>query len=61
MFAQIASIFIALKIISIEPVNNEFRCGMPQAAMLFLGIISFIAFVIVMGIQLFIKKFRKQK
>lgn len=61
MFTQIVCILSALKIISIEPKNNEFRCGMPQAAMVFLGISSFITFIIVTGIQLLIKKFRNKK
>ncbi|WP_432670128.1 hypothetical protein [Flavobacterium sp. SM2513] len=61
LFAQIVFIVIALQIISIEPKNNEFRCGMGQFAMLSLGIITFIVVAIVMGIQLLIKKFQKQK
>jgi hypothetical protein len=59
--AQVLSIFIALKLITIDAERQNVRCGMPHAAMLFLGIISTIVLVITIGIQIGIRKYRNRK
>lgn len=59
--AQVVTIILALKITESDIQNAGVRCGMPQAAMMFLGIISFIALVIIMGIQIVIRKYRRRK
>lgn len=58
---QVITIIIAIKIIENESQNAGVRCGMPQAAMLFLGLISVIALIVVIVIQILIRKYRKRK
>ena len=61
MIAQVITIIIALNIIEIDTKNAGVRCGIPQTAMIFLGIISAIALVLIVGIQIVIRKYRKRK
>ena len=59
--AQVLTIFIALKIIQIDVKNQNVRCGMPHAAMFFLGIMSAIILVLTIGIQIVIRQYKSQK
>lgn len=59
--AQFLSIFIALKIVTIDAEKQDVRCGMPQAAMFFLGIISAIVLMVTIGIQFGIRKYKSRK
>ena len=54
--AQFIFIYLALKIIEIDTQNQNVRCGMPQAAMFFSGLISFIILLIIIVIQILIRR-----
>lgn len=58
---QVLFLFIAIKIVSIDAEKQNMRCGMPQVAIFFLGVLSTIALVIVIGIQIGIRKYRNRK
>ena len=53
---QFIFIYLALKIVEIDAKNQNVRCGMPQAAMFFAGIIFTIILLITIVIQLFIRR-----
>lgn len=55
-FGQLLFIYLALNIIIIDAQNQNVRCGIPQAAMLFGGFIMTIVLLIIIIIQLLIKK-----
>lgn len=61
MIAQVVTVIIALKIIETDTQNAGVRCGMPQAAMMFLGIVCIIVLVIIIGTQIVVRKYRSQK
>lgn len=61
MFVEIVFIFIAMKIVTFDAINQNVRCGMPQMAIVFFGIIVFIALLITIAIQLIIRKVRNRK
>ena len=61
-FSQLLFIYLALNIISIDAQNQNIRCGMPQAAILFGGFIMTVILLIIIVIQLFIwRKINKSK
>lgn len=61
MVTQIIAIILALKILEIDTQNAAVKCGISQAAMLFLGIISIVVLVIIIGIQIVIRKYSSRK
>ncbi len=61
IIAQFLSIYIALQIVSIDAEKQNVRCGMPQAAMFFFGVISAMILVCTIGIQIGIRQYKKQK
>ena len=61
MFVEILFIFISMKIVTFDAINQNVRCGMPQMAIVFFGIVIFIALFITIAIQLIIRKVKKRK
>ena len=57
---EILCIFIAVKFVTADAINQNVRCGMPQMAIVFFGIIIVIALLIVTAIQLIVRKFIKR-
>ena len=59
MFSQIGLIFLTVNRIAIE--NQNVKCGMPQVAIIILGIIFLITLLITIGIQVLIRKLIARK
>ena len=53
---QFIFIYLALKVVEIDAQNQNVRCGMPQAAMFFSGFISLIILLIIIFIQILIRR-----
>lgn len=61
LFAQIMCIIVALKIIAFDTHKQNIHCGMPQTAMVFLGIASMILVAVTSLIQMGIWRYKKRR
>ncbi len=54
--AQVAFIFIAIRIVTTSAQNQHVRCGLPQATMAFAGFVFSMILLIIISIQLFVRR-----
>lgn len=54
--AQVVFFLVAIKIIAIDTRNQNVKCGLPQAAMAFAGILFFVILLAIILVQLFVRR-----